>query len=465
MSDERFIYADTMATHSSDCQCDCSQSQGGSTPKGIRGEILSFKDDPFLCEENKCLLHYEDGLIVIRNGKIESVGNYSDIIGNYPDLKDVETFADSVILPGFVDCHLHYVQSPMIGSPGDTLLNWLNRYTFPTESRFRDKSFADETARIFFRQLLMNGTTTANIFATTFGESVDAIFEEAERYNALTICGKVLQDRNLPDNLKDKSAEHSIEESERLLEKWHGRGRLLYAVAPRFAPTSSRLQLKLAGELYQQYMNEGVYMHTHLDEAENEIDWVKELYPEAKDYTDVYDRYGLVGKRSVFAHCCLMEEREWHALHDAGCGVAHCPSSNLFLGDGQFKFWEAKNISRPCKTGIGTDVGGGTNFSVFRQLGDAYKVAMLHDRYLSPVRSLYMATRGGAETLGLEDRIGSIDVGMDADIVVVDLKPTEFLEWRLQFAEDVVSKLFILQTIGPENIIKATYIAGKKVYS
>ena len=432
--------------------------------KGLRGEIISFRKDPFIYAEKECVDHYEDGLIVIKDGRIEAVGEFSKIAKNYPGL-ETEEYKDSVILPGFVDCHLHYVQSPMIGSPGDTLLNWLNRYTFPTEAKFKDKRFAEETARMFFRELLMNGTTTANIFATTFPESVDAIFEESERYNALTICGKVLQDRNLPDNLKDRSAEDSILESECLLKKWHGRGRQLYAVAPRFAPTSSRLQLKLAGELFQKYIDKGVYMHTHLDEAENEIEWVKELYPEAKDYTDVYARNGLVGKRSIFAHCCIMEEREWSVLHDAGSGVVHCPSSNLFLGDGQFKFWEAKKLSRPCKTGIGTDIGGGTNFSVFRQLGDAYKVAMLKDRYLSPVRSLYLATRGGADVLGLADKIGSIVPGHDADLVVVDLRPTDFLEWRLQFAEDIFEKLFVMQTIGAQNAIKATYIAGEKVFS
>ena len=451
MSVEKFSYANT-----SQAGIQCSL-------KGVRGEILSFIKDPFLYEERECVEHYEDGLIVIKAGRIEAVGDYARLVKNYPDI-EIEEYKNSVIMPGFVDCHLHYVQSPMIGSPGDTLLNWLNRYTFPTEAKFKDKQFADETARMFFRQLLRNGTTTANIFATTFPESVDAIFEESERYNALTICGKVLQDRNLPDNLKDRSAEDSVVESEGLLRKWHGKGRRLYAVAPRFAPTSSRLQLKLAGELYQAYVGKGVYMHTHLDEAYNEIEWVKELYPEATDYTDVYARYGLVGRRSVFAHCCLMEEREWDVLHDAGCGVVHCPSSNLFLGDGEFKFWEAKERLRPCKTGIGTDVGGGTNFSVFRQLGDAYKVGMLKDRYLSPERSLYLATRGGAEVLGLDDRIGSIFPGYDADLVVLDLKPTEFLEWRLKFAEDIFAKLFVMQTIGVENLVRATYIAGEKVF-
>lgn len=433
--------------------------------KALRGEVLTFKKDPFLNDLTECVEHYNDGIVVIKGDKIEAVGNFSDVLASFPSLTDIETYEDSVIMPGFIDCHLHYVQSPMVASAGDTLLSWLKQYTFPTEAKFKDKKFAEEVAKVFFRQLLMNGTTTANVFATTFEESVDALFEESARYNARTICGKVLQDRNLPSDLQDISAEESVMISERLLNKWHSKGRQLYAVVPRFAPTSTRLQLQLAGELYQSYKEKGVYMHTHLGEAENEIEWVKSLYPDARNYTDVYASYGLLGSHSIFAHCCLMEEAEWAMLHDAGCGVAHCPSSNLFLGDAQFRYWEAKDIRRPCKVGIGTDIGGGTDFSVFRQLGDAYKVAMLHDRYLDAARSVYLATRGGAEVLGLEDKIGSLSAGYEADVVVLDLKPTEFIEWRMQFADDIFSKLFILQTLGADTYVKATYIAGEKVYS
>ncbi|MDE6527593.1 MAG: guanine deaminase, partial [Muribaculaceae bacterium] len=312
--------------------------------------------------------------------------------------------------------------------------------------------------------LLAHGTTTANVFATTFAASVDAFFDEAELYNTRTISGKVLQYSTLPDSLKDTSAEESVALSESLLRKWHRRGRQLYAVVPRFAPTSSDLQLRLAGELYQANSGDGVYMHTHLDEAVNEIEWVRELFPHADNYTDVYRRFGLLGERSVMAHCCIVEEDEWRMLHDYGCGVAHCPSSNLFLGDGEFRFWEALNPKRPCRTGVGTDVGGGTNFSVPRQLGEAYKVAMLRGRSLNAVKSFYMATRGGAETLRLEDRIGSLQPGYEADIAVLDLKPTEFVEWRMQFAESLFDRLFVLQTIAPDNMNRATYIAGKKVY-
>lgn len=435
-----------------------------SPEKGIRGEILTFKADPFLhpCEE--CYDHYSDGLVIMRDGHITDIGDYHDVITRHPGLIDIDSYTDSIIIPGFIDCHVHYVQTPMIGSYGDTLLDWLKRYAFPTEARYRDKEFADSVARMFFRQLLMNGTTTANVFATTFVTSVDALFEESERYNTRMISGKVLQDRNLPDYLSDSSAEESIDISESLLRKWHGRGRQLYAVTPRFAPTSTPLQLRLAGELYQRYVDKGVYMHTHLDESEDEIKWVRELYPEAKNYTDVYSRYGLVDKRSVFAHCCIVKEDEWQTLYDRDCAAAHCPSSNLFLGDGEFRYWETKAASRPCRLGVATDVGGGTSFSILRQLGESYKVAMLRGHSLDALHSFYLATLGGAEALHLDDRIGSLRIGNEADITVIDLKCNEFVEWRMQFAENISEKLFVMQTLGPDRAVKATYVAGRKVY-
>lgn len=436
----------------------------GGTLKGVRGQILTFEADPFLTNEKESYDYYNDGLIVIQDGIIIEVGDFAEVAAKYPALTDIDSYTDSLIIPGFVDTHVHYVQSPMIGSFGDSLLTWLNEYTFPTESKFRDKAFADEVAKIFFKEILEQGTTTANVFSTTFAESVDALFEESERYNCRTITGKVLQDRNLPDSLRDKDTKESIVIAEQLLRKWHHRGRQLYAVIPRFAPTSTPEQLTLAGELYQRYIDQGVYMHTHLDEVQSEIDWVTQLFPDSPNYTEVYNRFGLVDRMSVFAHCCIVRPEEWDLLHKHDCGIAHCPSSNLFLGDGEFKFWEAKDATRPVKTGIGTDVGGGTNFSVFRQIGEAYKVGMLQSRGMSPLRSFYLATRGGAEALHLEHTIGSVAPGYEADLAVLDLKPSAFAEWRLQYADDLAAKLFVLTTLGLNNQNKATYVAGRKVY-
>lgn len=432
---------------------------------GVRGQILTYKADPFIAtSEDSCYDIYEDGLIVVQDGRVVDVGEYAEISPKYPQLNKIDEYKDAVILPGFVDCHVHYVQSPMIGSFGDTLLAWLNQYTFPTEEKFADKAFADDVAREFFKQLLQQGTTTANVFATTFATSVDAFFEESERYNTRMISGKVLQDRNLPDALKDPSAEESVELSEQLLKKWHNKGRQLYAVVPRFAPTSTPEQLTLAGQLYQRHIQEGVYMHTHLDEAYGELAWVNELFPDSKNYTDVYKKYGLVDRHSIMAHCCLVREEEWQTLHDCDCGVAHCPSSNLFLGDGEFKYWEAKNPRRPVRTGMGTDVGGGTNFSIVRQLNEAYKVAMLQMKNLDALKSFYLATRGGAEALHLEKSIGSIQPGYEADFAVLTLKPSEFVAWRMQFTKTLFDKLFVLQTLALDNMNIATYVAGNKVY-
>ena len=222
----------------------------------------------------------------MQDGVVLDIANYKDIKDKYPTLKTIDHYPDSIIMPGFVDCHVHYVQSPMIGSFGDTLLQWLNDYTFPTEAKYKDKAFADEVAKMFFKQLLQQGTTTANVFSTTFATSVDAFFEESERYNTRMITGKVFQDRNLPDYLKDESAEESVSVAESLLKKWHNRGRQLYAVIPRFAPTSTEKQLTLAGELYQRHIEEGVYMHTHLNESEGEVERVSQLCPQFDKYTD-----------------------------------------------------------------------------------------------------------------------------------------------------------------------------------
>ncbi|MDE7160694.1 MAG: guanine deaminase [Muribaculaceae bacterium] len=428
----------------------------------VRGEAVTFTADPFLHPEEECVRHYDDALIVISDGKIMDVSEYADIAPKYPGLSVVDRYEDALIVPGFVDCHAHYVQTSIVGSYGDTLLAWLNRYTFPEETRFSSPEYASLIAGRFLDRILLRGTTTANLFATTYAPSVDAIFEAARERGMRVISGKVLQDRNVPEALRDPSAEESVELSEELLLKWHGRGRQLYAVIPRFAPTSTPRQLELAGELYRKYKDAGVYMHSHLDEAEKEIRWVAELYPDCASYTDVYRRYGLTGERAVFAHCCVVRPEEWQTLHDSGCGVAHCPSSNLFLGGGQFKFWEAKDPERPVLTGMGTDIGGGTNFSVFGELSEAYKVGMIKAQPLSIIRSLYLATLGGAETLRLSDRTGRIEKGYDADLAVLDFKCNDFVEWRMQQCSNVWERLFALQTLHPSRAVAATYAAGRK---
>lgn len=429
---------------------------------GIIADVLTFTADPFFHPEQECVRFIKDALIEIADGKIVAVGPCPADRELLPE--HTVDYRGKLVVPGLIDCHCHYVQSPMIGSYGDTLLHWLNEYTFPTEQLFSNADFAADTARRFFRQILAHGTTTAAVFATTYPVSVDAFFEESERWGTRMICGKVLQDRNLPDGLRDASAEESIEQTEQLLQRWHGRGRQLYAVVPRFAPTSTPRQLKLAGELYQKYLDKGVYMHTHLGESEEEIEWVSELYPEAESYTDVYRRFDMLGPRTIMAHCCLMQPSEWQLMADSGSTAVHCPASNFFLGDALFKWWEAKDPQRPVATGLGTDVGGGTSFSLFRNMGEAYKTGMLAGRSLSAFRQLYLATRGGAEALGLADRIGSIEPGMEADLCVLDLE-LPFVNWRLQMSPTLHEKLFALITLAPDAMVAATYVAGQPVYT
>ncbi len=432
--------------------------------RGYCGRLLWFVADPFLTSESESYRYEEDGMLVVADGHIVDAGSRVEMTRRHPRISRVTFHDNSFILPGFIDTHLHYVQAPMIGSYGDTLLHWLNQYTFPTEARFADKDFADRTAYMTFRQMLSHGTTTANVFSTTFASSVDAFFEESERFGTRMITGKVLQDRNLPDSLRDASAEESIEISAQLLEKWHGRGRQLYAVIPRFAPTSTPEQLRLAGRLYNDNLSRGVYLHSHLDECESEIRWVKELFPEADSYTDLYRRFGLLGPRSVFAHCCIVQPPEWQMLHDTDSSVAHCPSSNLFLGDGEFNFTECADPARPCRFGLGSDVGGGTSFSILRQMGEAYKVGMLHAHPLSALRAFYLATLGGARVLHLEDRIGSFKPGMEADFTVINLHADEFVSYRLEQCRSIEETLFAIQTLGFDNFISHTYVGGYPVF-
>ncbi|MDE5843948.1 MAG: guanine deaminase [Muribaculaceae bacterium] len=432
--------------------------------KGIRGSILTFNGNPFKESPERCCDFIKDGLIVIADGQITDVGEYQIVKDRNKTLDKIDVYQDSVIMPGFIDCHTHYVQSSIIGSFGDKLIDWLNQYTFPVESTFKDKHVAETAAKVFFRQILSHGTTTANVFATTFEESVDAFFEESMRYNTRMISGKVLQNRNVTRSLCDKSAEESVEITEQLLKKWHGKGRQLYAVIPRFAPTSTPRQLRLAGELYQKYIDRGVYLHSHLDESVEEIKWVSELFPYIQNYAEVYDCFGMLDRLTVMAHCCVVNEYEWQLLYEKNCAAIHCPSSNLFLGGGQFKYWEAIKQPRSVKVGMGTDVGGGTGFSIIRELADAYKVAMIGSHNLDAIHSLYMATRGGAEALNLDDKIGSIKPGYEADLAVINLTPDSFTSWRLNNTSDIFEKLFALISLSPDNLVSATYVAGHKVF-
>ena len=426
--------------------------------KAYRAAILHSIADPAVVGVEQSYEYFEDGLLVIDNGQVAKVGHAADLL---PTLKGVEIteYRDAMITPGFIDTHIHYPQTGMIASYGEQLLDWLNTYTFPTEQQFADKAHAADVAGIFLKELLRNGTTTALVFGTVHKQSVDAFFEAAEALNLRMIAGKVLMDRNAPDYLTD-TTESGYSDSKELIERWHGKGRLHYAVTPRFAPTSTPEQLTLAGKLLGEYPD--LYMHTHLSENRKEIEWVKALYPERKGYLDVYDHYKLIGARSVFAHGVHLCDDECKRLAETGSAVAFCPTSNLFLGSGLFDL--NKLEAHGVRVGLGTDVGAGTSFSQLQSLNEAYKVMQLQGKKLDPFKSLYLATLGGAHALYLDDKIGNFASGKDADFVVLDYNATPLISYRMQQAKTLDEKLFALTMLGDDRAVKETFAAGQSVH-
>jgi len=426
--------------------------------KAYRAAILHSIADPAVVGVEQSYEYFEDGVLVVEDGQIARVGHAAELL---PTLKGVELteYRDALITPGFIDTHIHYPQTGMIASYGEQLLDWLNTYTFPTEKQFADKAHAADVAGIFLKELLRNGTTTALVFGSVHKQSVDAFFEAAEELNLRMIAGKVLMDRNAPDYLTD-TPESGYAESKELIERWHGKGRLHYAVTPRFAPTSSPEQLGLAGKLLSEYPD--LYMHTHLSENRQEIEWVKELFPERKGYLDVYDHYRLIGSRAVFAHGVHLCDEECQRLAETGSAVAFCPTSNLFLGSGLFDL--AKLEQHGVRVGLGTDVGAGTSFSQLQSLNEAYKIMQLQGKKLDPFKSLYLATLGGANALYLDDKIGNFECGKDADFVVLDYNATPLISYRMQQATSLAEKLFALCMLGDDRAIKQTFAAGVSVH-
>jgi guanine deaminase len=368
---------------------------------------------------------------------------------------------NALICAGFIDCHAHYPQTPMIAAYGVRLLDWLNAYTFPTELKFADRAFAAAAARTFLRESLRNGITTSCVYCTVHSHSVDVLFEEAEKLGLRLAAGKVLMDRNAPEALCD-TPQSGYDESKALIAKWHGRGRLLYAITPRFAGSSSPEQLAAAGALWAEHRD--CLMQTHIAETPEEVAWIAQLFPERQHYLDVYDHYGLCAERAVFGHGIWLQEPELQRLHACGAALAHCPSSNFFLGSGALDLSRVVKAERPVRVGLGTDIGGGTSFSILTTLGEAYKAAQLNRFALSAFHALYLATRGSARALYLEDRIGSIAPGMEADLVVLDMRSTPLIDYRMNYAHDLGEQLFIQMTLGDDRAVQATYAAGRLVH-
>ncbi|OEO23539.1 guanine deaminase [Pseudomonas sp. J237] len=426
--------------------------------KAYRAAILHSIADPAVVGVEQSYEYFEDGVLVIDNGQVAKVGPAEQVLGTLNGVEVIE-YSNALITPGFIDTHIHYPQTGMIASYGEQLLDWLNTYTFPTEKQFSDKAHASDVAGIFLKELLRNGTTTALVFGSVHKQSVDAFFEACESLNLRMIAGKVLMDRNAPDYLTD-TPETGYADSKELIQRWHGKGRLHYAVTPRFAPTSTPEQLALAGKLYQEFPD--LYMHTHLSENLKEIEWVKDLFPERSGYLDVYDHYQLIGPRSVFAHGVHLCDDECQRLAETGSAVAFCPTSNLFLGSGLFDL--NKMEQHKVRVGLGTDVGAGTSFSQLQSLNEAYKIMQLQGKKLDPFKSFYLATLGGANALYLDDKIGNFATGKDADFVVLDYNSTPLMSYRMQQAKSFEEKLFALTMLGDDRSVKETFAAGVSVH-
>ena len=427
----------------------------------IRGRFLDIKKTVAQANQIADQVRYlEDGVLITEQGKIRWFGTWEDAQDHLPANVDIQHYPEQLIIPGMIDTHIHFPQTEMVGAYGEQLLSWLNTYTFPTEIQFKDKAYASEIAKFFVNELLKNGTTTALVFCTVHPESVDALFEAAEQHQMRLIAGKVMMDRHAPEALCD-SADSSYDDSKALIEKWHGQGRALYAITPRFAPTSTPEQLERAGQLKAEHPD--VYVHTHLSENKDEITWVKDLFPAQKGYLDVYHHYGLTGQRSVFAHCVHLEDAEWQCMHETDSAIAFCPTSNLFLGSGLFPL--NKTWQQQVKVGLGTDVGAGTSFSLLQTVNEAYKVQQLQGDKLSAYESLYHATLGGAKALDLDNKLGNFNVGKEADFVVLNLKPTALQQLRQSRAKSLEDSLFALFTMGDDRNVEATYIYGQKAYS
>ena len=427
----------------------------------IRGRFLDIQKTVAQANQIADQVRYlEDGVIITEQGKIRWFGTWNDAQDHLPANVDIQHYPEQLIIPGMIDTHIHFPQTEMVGAYGEQLLSWLNTYTFPTEIQFKDKTYASEIAKFFVNELLKNGTTTALVFCTVHPESVDALFEAAENHQMRLIAGKVMMDRHAPEALCD-TAESAYDDSKALIEKWHGQGRALYAITPRFAPTSTHEQLERAGQLKAEYPD--VYVHTHLSENKDEIAWVKDLFPVQKGYLDVYHHYGLTGQRSVFAHCVHLEDAEWQCMHETDSAIAFCPTSNLFLGSGLFPL--KKTWQQQVKVGLGTDIGAGTSFSLLQTVNEAYKVQQLQADKLSAYESLYHATLGGAKALDRDDKLGNFNLGKEADFVVLNLKPTALQQLRQSRAKSLEDSLFALFTMGDDRNVEATYIYGQKAYS
>jgi len=424
----------------------------------IRGRLLSFNRAPEHAGDRESYLYEEDGALLVRDGKIASAGAYADVKPKAgADATEID-HRPHLILPGLIDCHVHFPQMQVIASYAANLLEWLDTYTFPEECRFVESAHAERIATQFFDEFLRQGTTTAVAYCSVHKASADAFFAESLRRGTLMIGGKVMMDRNAPQGLLD-TPQLGYDETRAVIEQWHGKGRNHVAITPRFAITSTPEQMAMTQKLAEEFPD--LHIQTHLSENHDEIRYTCELYPDAKDYTDIYARYGLLRKKALFGHAIHLSDREADAMAESGAVAVHCPTSNLFLGSGLFPLKAMKRREKPVTVAVATDIGGGSSYSMFKTMDEAYKIQQLLGERMNPLESFYHMTLGNAVALDLADRIGTLDEGTDADIVVLNAAATPAMRLRMETVTSLSEELFLLQTLGDDRSVVETYVAGK----
>lgn len=420
----------------------------------LTGQILTFSGDPFAQAWEDCIHIVSAGAVLVDGQRIVAVGDTAALKTAHPQAK-VISYGSDLICPGFVDAHSHYPQTAMIASWGKQLIDWLNTYTFPEEARFDDLPYAQDIATRYLDLTATNGTTTIASFATIHPHSVDALFEAAQARGQSVVTGKTCMDRNAPDDLRD-TAQSAYDDSKALIERWHGTGRAHYAITPRFSPTSTPEQLSALGALWAE--NPTCLMQTHLSEQPDEIEWVKSLYPQARDYLDTYEEHGLLGDRGLYGHAIHLTPREIDQLADVQGRVIHCPTSNAFIGSGALNL--PALAQRGIPLGLATDTGGGSSFSMLRTMAAAYEAAQHHGHALHAAQLLWLATAGSARSLHLNHEIGSLTAGNYADIAILDLKSTQAIAQRANRSGSVWEDVFATVMLGDDRAVRATWIAG-----
>ncbi|MEX0286204.1 MAG: guanine deaminase [Paracoccaceae bacterium] len=421
----------------------------------LTGQVLCFAGNPFDLPVDEAV-RIEEAL-VIADGHIVAVGGVDSLRQAHPTAR-IESRGEQLLMAGFVDAHAHYPQTAMIASWGKRLIDWLNTYTFPEEMRFVDPDYATEIAERYLDLTAAHGTTTMCSYCTIHPASVDAIFAAAKTRGQRVVAGKTCMDRNAPEGLRD-SAQSAYDDSKALLNRWHGVDRLSYAITPRFSPTSTPDQLSALGALWAEHPD--CLMQTHLSEQTDEIEWVRGLFPEARDYLDTYEAHGLLGQNGLYGHAIHLERRERDRLREVGAALVHCPTSNTFIGSGLFDM--AGLIAEGQRVGLATDTGGGSSFSMLRTMAAAYEVAQLRGVALHPLQLLWLSTVGSAQSLHMSDKIGNVAKGMEADLVALDLASTPAIAQRSTRAEDIWEAIFPTIMMGDDRAISQVWIGGRPV--